>query len=58
VRNALGSLARRMTRKLSSSSTKQPAKLEGLVEVRREAGSATHRLHRDGRLAKFLKGPA
>jgi hypothetical protein len=57
VRNALGSLARRMTRKLSSS-TKQPAKLEGLVEVRREAGSATHRLHRDGRLAKFLKGPA
>jgi hypothetical protein len=46
VRAALSGLAKRMKRKVGAST-----KLEGLVEVRREAGSAAYRLHRDGRRA-------
>jgi hypothetical protein len=50
VRAELSGLANRMTRKVRAS-TKERAKLGALVQIRREDGSASYRLHDDGRKA-------
>ena len=50
VRAELSGLANRMTRTVRAS-TKERAKLGALVQIRREDGSASYRLHDDGRKA-------
>jgi hypothetical protein len=50
VRAELSGLANRMSRKVTPS-TKERSKLGALVEIRREGGSASYRLHDEGRTA-------